>query len=987
MKYAFRYKKYLLLVCTFLYTFILATAQPTYLSSSPSRNALNISTNENIILTFDQNIASVSVNASNIVVSGTISGRISGSFLGAGTSSITFDPTNDYFFGEIITVTITNGLNNNLGQPLSNPQSFQFTTISQSAPAVFPQGSQIIDNPSTVYSIYPIDMDKDRDLDLVTIIATDSVVWYENNGTQNFTVRNISTTIEDPAEAYPADIDNDGDIDVVVAFSGPNGDQLTWFENDGAQNFTPVTLAINYFMVSDVFVTDLDNDGDRDILSTAIQFFNSLEWFQNDGSQNFTQSSLTTGIFGASDIYAGDVDSDGDIDALTTAGNLSMGNKVFWHENDGAQNFNNITIDSTSSPSSVFMTDIDGDGDNDVVASINVGSRVRWYENDGSQNFTTYDIDLVTGAIDIHAADINGDGYTDILSSGGGRFIYYENDGAQNFSVNNLMTGVSLAGNIISADLDGDGDLDIIAESADGIMWFENAFPPEIDVDQAATNIISGATTIDFGTTTQGTDITLVFDVQNIGTELPLAISSITSSGSTFTVNNALSSINAGLGGTFEVTIDASSVGTFSEIITITNNDLDNPDFTFAVTGEVISSNTPPTISSIDDLIIDEDMSAGPLSFTINDAETSPTDLSVTTSSDNTSLVPLSAIVINGTGSNLTLEISPVANGYGTCVIDILVSDGALSANESFLLTVTPVNDIPVITAQSVLTVSQNDEVILNLSDFVVTDPDNTYPDDFELIVNSGSNYSVSNTTVIPDQDYSGMLSIPVMVNDGTDNSAIYNASMEVLGGEIEVVINGEGLINGDEIEFEDVFIGDEDTQELIISNPGSISLIINDITIDNNDFSLRSEVPSSIDPSENISLLLAFTPSSTGARSARLLISSENAVDFVVILRANGLSENPSIEVVNVLTTPKNGKHDFLEIRNIEFYPDNRVFIYSRWGDEIFKTNNYDNASNRFEGNSDDGELLAEGTYYYIIELNDEGDKTIKDGFFLLRN
>jgi gliding motility-associated-like protein len=128
----------------------------------------------------------------------------------------------------------------------------------------------------------------------------------------------------------------------------------------------------------------------------------------------------------------------------------------------------------------------------------------------------------------------------------------------------------------------------------------------------------------------------------------------------------------------------------------------------------------------------------------------------------------------------------------------------------------------------------------------------------------------------------------------------------------------------------------------------------------------------------------MIFQPTSIGSKTGILTVSSTSAADFTATLTANGLSEAPALEIFNVVSIQQNGKHDFLEIRNIEFYNANRVFIYNRWGNKVFKTNNYDNTSNQFSGNSDNGDELPDGTYYYVIELN--GGETVENGFFLLR-
>src|SRR6185295_5704652 len=106
---------------------------------------------------------------------------------------------------------------------------------------------------------------------------------------------------------------------------------------------------------------------------------------------------------------------------------------------------------------------------------------------------------------------------------------------------------------------------------------------------------------------------------------------------------------------------------------------------TFMLTVNV--ANTPPTISDIANQTINEDGSAGPLSFTIGDPQTTATSLTVSGSSSNPALIPNANIVFGGSGANRTVTATPLANQSGTATITVTVSDGSLSTNDTFLLT------------------------------------------------------------------------------------------------------------------------------------------------------------------------------------------------------------------------------------------------------------------------------------------------------------
>ncbi len=103
------------------------------------------------------------------------------------------------------------------------------------------------------------------------------------------------------------------------------------------------------------------------------------------------------------------------------------------------------------------------------------------------------------------------------------------------------------------------------------------------------------------------------------------------------------------------------------------------------------------------------------------------------------------------------------------------------TAQETAELSVAAVNDAPVITGQAVLSVLQETPLTLSLGDLTVTDPDNTYPDDLTLSVQDGANYSRTARTITPTGDFTGNLTVPVTVNDGTDSSGVFSVSIAVL--------------------------------------------------------------------------------------------------------------------------------------------------------------------------------------------------------------
>ena len=113
-----------------------------------------------------------------------------------------------------------------------------------------------------------------------------------------------------------ADIDGDGDLDLMSASVGD--DKIAWYENDGSQNFTEHEVSTSADGAITVFAVDVDGDGDIDILS-ASYFDNKIAWYENDGasSPGFTKRIICgTNMVGAHGLVTGDIDGDSDIDII-----------------------------------------------------------------------------------------------------------------------------------------------------------------------------------------------------------------------------------------------------------------------------------------------------------------------------------------------------------------------------------------------------------------------------------------------------------------------------------------------------------------------------------------------------------------------------------------------------------------------------------------------------------------------------------------------
>ena len=108
------------------------------------------------------------------------------------------------------------------------------------------------------------------------------------------------------------------------------------------------------------------------------------------------------------------------------------------------------------------------------------------------------------------------------------------------------------------------------------------------------------------------------------------------------------------------------------------------------------------------------------------------------------------------------------------------VSDDHVSVIDTVVVTVTNVNDAPVITGQNPISMNEDTSREIVFGDLLVTDPDNTYPDDFTLTVLPGTNYTLVGNTLTPALNFNGVLTVPVYVNDGGLQSNTFDLTVTV---------------------------------------------------------------------------------------------------------------------------------------------------------------------------------------------------------------
>lgn len=298
----------------------------------------------------------------------------------------------------------------------------------------------------------------------------------------------ITTSAEGARHAYATDLDGDGDIDVLSASS--DDDTIAWYDNDGGYppSFTKYIIPYRAEDAAYVYAADLDGDDDIDVLS-ASPGDSAITWYENDGNfpPSFERYIITDAADGAASVYAADLDNDGDVDVLSAS---RLDDTLAWYVNDGGSppTFQREVISTSArGAESVYAADVDNDGDVDVLSASWIDATIAWYINDGESppNFEKKNISTsARGARSVYAVDINNDGNVDVLSASAldNTIAWYDSNGKHppTFAPRVVTTLASGARSVYAADFDNDGAIDVVSTSDDTLAWYQSdgRFPP-----------------------------------------------------------------------------------------------------------------------------------------------------------------------------------------------------------------------------------------------------------------------------------------------------------------------------------------------------------------------------------------------------------------------------------------------------------------------------------------------------------------------------
>jgi hypothetical protein len=152
-----------------------------------------------------------------------------------------------------------------------------------------------------------------------------------------------------------------------------------------------------------------------------------------------------------------DLDADGDIDVVvsnTYDGTVSL----FFNDGTGAL-VHDCDLTVGTFPMGLASLDVDGDSDLDILCANYLSGTVTVLPNDGTGSFLpSFDLTVGAGPVDVLGADLDSDGDMDIACANydGGTISLLINDGSGSFSSSSIAVG-SGPGSIAVLDVDGSG--------------------------------------------------------------------------------------------------------------------------------------------------------------------------------------------------------------------------------------------------------------------------------------------------------------------------------------------------------------------------------------------------------------------------------------------------------------------------------------------------------------------------------------------------
>ncbi len=435
-------------------------------SVTPSQNAVGIPVACNIIVSFDTDMNPSTLNNSTIFANCSFTGLKSGAIsYDEITRTCTFNPSSDFLPGELITVSLTDGIQSSTGAALAGSHVWTFTTATSEASSRFERDTTLKDQGGFVNDVGAADLDGDRDVDLVATLSSGIVRASLNAGSGVFGDCGTFGVGLHPHSARAVDLDHDMHTDVLVSNYSGELHGFTVLYGQGGCAFDPMQ---HYTRTGghDTYASDLNSDGFFDVITANFNNASSVSVMLNQFGRSFAAAANYTINSYSTQVSSVDVDNDMDMDIVATSHETDSVTVLF---NTGNGSFGaNKAYFILNYPYRVECADVNGDESADLIVTSNSGLTIRI--NDGNGVFDSSMFYFYAQTQGVTATDLDGDGDIDLAllwvwGNGYSNLVVQSNDGSGNFSENGsyVLGSASINTNsILSADVDGDGNMDVV---------------------------------------------------------------------------------------------------------------------------------------------------------------------------------------------------------------------------------------------------------------------------------------------------------------------------------------------------------------------------------------------------------------------------------------------------------------------------------------------------------------------------------------------
>ncbi len=298
-----------------------------------------------------------------------------------------------------------------------------------------------------------IDVNNDGLDDVVTIDENYYLRWIQNLGGNNFSpTKAITPNILGGNIMFAADMNGDNFKDIV--FFDAVGDDVSWIQNNGDGTFGGTELIEGSVgAVSGIDQADYDNDGDLDLLISSSGYMEDTKWYANLGGGNYASGVSLPFFSGENHAKFSNMNSDGLIDIVVASeyylkwidytgagenilnGNFRLvetgdfdndndddlvyvyeNNDIYFAINIGGGTFGTPIFIKNQNIATISLTDIDLDGDLDLLTASYFDAVCEWHENIAGI-FAPQTVLQSEATNSATAVDLDQDGDCDILMS------------------------------------------------------------------------------------------------------------------------------------------------------------------------------------------------------------------------------------------------------------------------------------------------------------------------------------------------------------------------------------------------------------------------------------------------------------------------------------------------------------------------------------------------------------------------------------------